>query len=104
MNSESSRSHAIFTVIVEQTHVTETAIAKHKGTYSCSKFHLVDLAGSERNKRTKATGARFTESININSGLLALGHVISALSGDDANRNAGGGKKHEGTFWGFPKS
>ena len=29
---------------------------------------------------------------------------IKDRGGDDANRNAGGGKKHEGTFWGFPKS
>ena len=46
----------------------------------------MDLAGSERNKKTRATGSRFQESININSGLLALGNVIAALSGDDANR------------------
>jgi hypothetical protein len=47
--------------------------------------YLVDLAGSERNKRTGAVGNRFKESVNINSGLLALGNVISALS-DDQDR------------------
>ncbi|CAG8631502.1 24688_t:CDS:2 [Cetraspora pellucida] len=44
-----------------------------------SKFHFVDLAGSERLKRTAASGDRAREGISINSGLLALGNVISAL-------------------------
>ncbi|CAG8557098.1 10197_t:CDS:2, partial [Acaulospora colombiana] len=44
-----------------------------------SKFHFVDLAGSERLKRTSAIGERVKEGISINSGLLALGNVISAL-------------------------
>ncbi|TFK30051.1 kinesin [Coprinopsis marcescibilis] len=48
-----------------------------------SKFHFVDLAGSERLKRTAAQGERIKEGISINSGLLALGNVISAL-GDPA--------------------
>ena len=89
MNAVSSRSHAIFTIIIEQTLLSNEAREKHKGRYASAKFHLVDLAGSERNKKTKATGSRFQESININSGLLALGNVIAALSGDDANRGGG---------------
>uniref|UniRef100_A0A667Z8K4 Kinesin family member 7 n=1 Tax=Myripristis murdjan TaxID=586833 RepID=A0A667Z8K4_9TELE len=44
-----------------------------------SKFHFVDLAGSERILRTGNTGERLKESIQINSGLLALGNVIGAL-------------------------
>jgi kinesin family member 4 len=73
MNSQSSRSHAIFTVTVQATPLddeTQTTSAK---------FHLVDLAGSERSKKTKATGVRFDEGVKINQGLLALGNVISAL-------------------------
>ena len=42
-----------------------------------SKFNMVDLAGSERLKRTAAQGERMKEGIAINSGLLALGNVIS---------------------------
>jgi len=45
----------------------------------CAKFHFVDLAGSERAHRTGNVGDRFKESVHINSGLLALGNVISAL-------------------------
>jgi len=46
------------------------------------------LAGSERVARTHNTGERFQESIRINSGLLALGNVVSALS--DPKKRAGG--------------
>jgi hypothetical protein len=57
------------------------ASASSSGEWSTivSKFHFVDLAGSERLKRTAAVGERIKEGISINSGLLALGNVISAL-------------------------
>ncbi|NXF80256.1 KIF4 protein, partial [Sclerurus mexicanus] len=81
MNSQSSRSHAIFTICIDQ---------KKKNDKNCSfhsKLHLVDLAGSERQKKTKAEGDRLKEGININKGLLALGNVISALG--DENKKGG---------------
>ena len=46
------------------------------------------MAGSERVARTQNTGERFQESIRINSGLLALGNVVSALS--DPKKRLGG--------------
>lgn len=46
------------------------------------------MAGSERVSRTHNTGERFQESIRINTGLLALGNVVSALS--DPKKRAGG--------------
>ncbi|KAF7727594.1 hypothetical protein EC973_007355 [Apophysomyces ossiformis] len=76
MNHTSSRSHAIFSVILKQTKENKKLV---------SKFHFVDLAGSERLKRTNAVGDRAKEGISINSGLLALGNVISAL-GDESRR------------------
>uniref|UniRef100_A0A8D0IZ87 Kinesin motor domain-containing protein n=1 Tax=Sus scrofa TaxID=9823 RepID=A0A8D0IZ87_PIG len=76
MNSQSSRSHAIFTISIEQRKKSD------KSSSFRSKLHLVDLAGSERQKKTKAEGDRLKEGININRGLLCLGNVISAL-GDD---------------------
>ncbi|XP_049997220.1 chromosome-associated kinesin KIF4-like [Alexandromys fortis] len=76
MNSQSSRSHAIFTISIEQRKKND------KNSGFRSKLHLVDLAGSERQKKTKAEGDRLREGININRGLLCLGNVISAL-GDD---------------------
>ncbi|OQR87899.1 kinesin-like protein [Achlya hypogyna] len=78
MNEQSSRSHAIFTLMLQQRDLGT-------GEFTLAKFHLVDLAGSERAKRTGAVGGRFKESININQGLLALGNVISAL-GDEAKK------------------
>ncbi|XP_024371268.1 uncharacterized protein [Physcomitrium patens] len=82
MNQHSSRSHAIFTIIVEQRSIVECTNTNDVIT---AKFHLVDLAGSERAKRTGAVGMRFKESVTINCGLLALGNVISAL-GDERKR------------------
>jgi kinesin family protein 4/21/27 len=45
----------------------------------------VDLAGSERSKKTKATGERFREGVNINKGLLSLGNVITSLCDKSAH-------------------
>jgi hypothetical protein len=94
MNNRSSRSHAIYTISLEQRRqVCETPRAAAGDNsdddddaaddaaedFLCAKMHLVDLAGSERAKRTKAEGARLQEGIHINRGLLALGNVITAL-------------------------
>ena len=53
MNNTSSRSHAIFTLIIEGIKKTDD-----DGSIDniVAKFHLVDLAGSERAKKTLATG------------------------------------------------
>ncbi|XP_062456116.1 kinesin-like protein KIF27 isoform X2 [Rhea pennata] len=87
MNEHSSRSHAIFTINICQKQSAEsqknTDDAQNSSWKSirmiASKFHFVDLAGSERVTKTGNTGERFKESIQINTGLLALGNVISAL-------------------------
>ncbi|XP_041091421.1 kinesin-like protein kif7 [Polyodon spathula] len=78
MNPQSSRSHTIFTVAMEQ---RQGSRAGHSTPHVLiSKFHFVDLAGSERILKTGNTGERLKESIQINSGLLALGNVIGALA------------------------
>jgi hypothetical protein len=82
MNAYSSRSHAVFTVYLEQSKVInpEGDPTEDENTeVLTSKFHFVDLAGSERIKKTQAVGERMREGININSGLFALGKVISRL-------------------------
>ncbi|KAG6767000.1 hypothetical protein POTOM_028179 [Populus tomentosa] len=90
-----SRSHAIFTVTLEQMRklhsvspVNDTPDEYMGEEYFCAKLHLVDLAGSERAKRTGTDGLRLKEGIHINKGLLALGNVISAL-GDEKKRKEG---------------
>ncbi|PON91611.1 Kinesin-like protein [Trema orientale] len=93
MNSQSSRSHAIFTITMEQKKIVNCSNGTPNDDIGdeilCAKLHLVDLAGSERAKRTGADGMRFKEGIHINKGLLALGNVISAL-GDEKKRKEGG--------------
>ncbi|XP_023229481.1 kinesin-like protein KIF21A [Centruroides sculpturatus] len=89
MNSQSSRSHAIFTLHIKQQRIVKLQTNENeeqmKGNMMeefetlTAKFHFVDLAGSERLKKTGATGDRAKEGISINCGLLALGNVISAL-------------------------
>jgi len=83
MNSQSSRSHAIFTLIIKSQLKNLSKNTGNQQQEECqslsAKFHFVDLAGSERLKRTGATGSRAKEGICINRGLLALGNVISAL-------------------------
>ncbi|XP_057422816.1 kinesin-like protein KIN-4A isoform X2 [Lotus japonicus] len=93
MNNQSSRSHAIFTITLEQMRKlsSPTEISSNdtmNEEYLCAKLHLVDLAGSERAKRTGSDGLRFKEGVHINKGLLALGNVISAL-GDEKKRKEG---------------
>ncbi|KAJ6337806.1 hypothetical protein OIU76_007480 [Salix suchowensis] len=95
MNNQSSRSHAIFTITLEQMRKLNPVFPGDSNLndsmneeYLCAKLHLVDLAGSERAKRTGSDGMRFKEGVHINKGLLALGNVISAL-GDEKKRKEG---------------
>ncbi|XP_037308803.2 kinesin-like protein kif7 [Pungitius pungitius] len=82
MNLNSSRSHTIFTLYMDQRRGSSRlygTTANSGPQMLSSKFHFVDLAGSERILKTGNTGERLKESIQINSGLLALGNVIGAL-------------------------
>ncbi|XP_045152411.1 kinesin-like protein KIF7 isoform X1 [Echinops telfairi] len=88
LNRLSSRSHTIFTVTLEQRgRVPMCLPCPAASQLLVSKFHFVDLAGSERVLKTGSTGERLKESIQINSSLLALGNVISAL-GDPQRRSS----------------
>ncbi len=75
MNATSSRSHSIFTIIVECCENDE----KRGSHIRVGQLNLVDLAGSERQDKTGATGTRLKEATKINLSLSALGNVISAL-------------------------
>ncbi|XP_056342877.1 kinesin-like protein KIF13B isoform X3 [Oenanthe melanoleuca] len=84
MNEESSRSHAVFKIIL-----THTLYDVHSGTSGekVGKLSLVDLAGSERATKTGAAGDRLKEGSNINKSLTTLGLVISALADQAAGKN-----------------
>ncbi|KAK9805923.1 hypothetical protein WJX73_005541 [Symbiochloris irregularis] len=96
MNESSSRSHAVFIIIIEQSSAARLAdVTPGTGSNAAQasaggegkganvrvgKLNLVDLAGSERVGITGATGKRLEESKKINQSLSALGNVISALT------------------------
>lgn len=73
MNAESSRSHSIFLITIQQRN-TETGAQKSGNLY------LVDLAGSEKVGKTGASGQTLEEAKKINKSLSALGMVINALT------------------------
>ncbi|XP_075732123.1 osmotic avoidance abnormal protein 3 [Rhipicephalus microplus] len=73
MNADSSRSHSIFTIHLEQMELNA------RNNIRTGKLNLVDLAGSERQAKTGASGERLREATKINLSLSALGNVISAL-------------------------
>ena len=75
MNSESSRSHSIFSITVECAELDDLGEAHIR----VGKLNLVDLAGSERQNKTGAEGIRLKEGAKINLSLSCLGNVISAL-------------------------
>uniref|UniRef100_A0A8C1DA67 Kinesin family member 13Ba n=1 Tax=Cyprinus carpio carpio TaxID=630221 RepID=A0A8C1DA67_CYPCA len=84
MNEESSRSHAVFKIIL--THTLKDLQSGTSGE-KVSKLSLVDLAGSERAAKTGAAGERLKEGSNINKSLTTLGLVISALADQGAGKN-----------------
>ena len=72
-NEESSRSHALLMISVEN----KDKNGKNSDII-VGKFILVDLAGSERSSNI-SDASRIIESGNINKSLLTLGSVINAL-------------------------
>ena len=82
LNQISSRSHAIFMIIVEQTRINDG-----NEQYIVGKLNLVDLAGSERVRISGAEGLRLEESCQINKSLSSLGNVIAALTDKKKNKH-----------------
>jgi hypothetical protein len=68
MNQTSSRSHSIFTIVIECADAMPAAgaAAGGDGHIRVGKLNLVDLAGSERQSKTGATGDRLKEATKIN--------------------------------------
>lgn len=86
MNTESSRSHAVFNIVLSRSEYDQQTESIGE---KVSKLSLVDLAGSERASKSGAEGERLKEGSNINRSLVTLGQVISSL----ADQSGGKSKK-----------
>jgi len=73
MNEASSRSHLIFSLIIDSIN-TNTSVR------TIGKLSFVDLAGSEKSSKTGVDKQGQEEANAINMSLSALGNVIAALS------------------------
>ena len=81
MNQQSSRSHALFTLYLNQAKLSDDLPSELS-----SKVHLVDLAGSERAESSGCRGERLKEGGSINKSLVTLGGVICALAEQSSSR------------------
>ncbi|KOS20129.1 Kinesin-like protein unc-104 [Escovopsis weberi] len=90
MNETSSRSHAVFTLMLTQKkYDADTKMEMEK----VAKISLVDLAGSERATSTGATGQRLKEGAEINRSLSTLGRVIASLADLSTGKKKKGGSQ-----------
>ncbi|KAL4185322.1 hypothetical protein AMTRI_Chr10g5290 [Amborella trichopoda] len=78
MNSKSSRSHIVFTCIIESW-CKESSSSSFNSTKT-SRINLVDLAGLERQKLGNGDNERKKEARNVNQSLSQLGNLIYTLS------------------------
>lgn len=72
MNESSSRSHSVFTIMLE---------FRERNVTKKSKLCFVDLAGSEKYREAEAE--RVKETCNINKSLLCLGKIVHKLGSND---------------------
>lgn len=72
LNERSSRSHVVVSITCVRT--------RNDGTRMFGKMFLVDLAGSEQVAKSGVTGKQLQEAKHINTSLLALENVTSALA------------------------
>ena len=88
MNKESSRSHVILMVGVEQrpyrSSGASNAVSSENARVKRGLLSIVDLAGSERVSKSGSKGVRLEEAKKINRSLCALGKCVAALS-DNSN-------------------
>eukprot|EP00358_Blepharisma_japonicum_P002121 CAMPEP_0202953118 /NCGR_PEP_ID=MMETSP1395-20130829/43595_1 /ASSEMBLY_ACC=CAM_ASM_000871 /TAXON_ID=5961 /ORGANISM="Blepharisma japonicum, Strain Stock R1072" /LENGTH=360 /DNA_ID=CAMNT_0049665653 /DNA_START=203 /DNA_END=1281 /DNA_ORIENTATION=- len=83
MNKNSSRSHAVLQIFLEQRWIEEGPPKKRRVKRGL--LTMVDLAGSERLSKSGSEGLRLNEAKNINKSISALGNCVAALSSDNAN-------------------
>ena len=79
MNQNSTRSHCIFSIVLEKRMAGADTVTR-------SKMNIVDLAGSERVSRSNSAGQTLREAKYINSSLFFLEMVIVALHEKEKKR------------------
>ena len=92
MNQNSTRSHCIFTIVLEKRTAGADIVTR-------SKLNIVDLAGSERVSRTSSTGQTLREAKYINSSLFFLEMVIVALQEKRDKQNENVHSEFESRIW-----
>lgn len=78
MNDSSSRSHLIFSILIE-------VMDKETNQRTVGKLSLVDLAGNERVAKSESNKERLRESNAINKSLTHLGNVIASLCSNESH-------------------
>ncbi|OVA09269.1 Kinesin [Macleaya cordata] len=78
INSKSSRSHIVFTCVVESW--CKVTSSKCISSSKTSRISLIDLAGSERNKLGDAGTQCIKEGRNVKKSLAQLGHLVNTLA------------------------
>ncbi|CAL0317445.1 unnamed protein product [Lupinus luteus] len=78
LNSKSSRSHIIFTFVIESwcKGISSSGFSSSK----TSRISLIDLAGLDRNKVDDAGRQHLRENINVKKSLSQLGHLVDTLT------------------------
>lgn len=81
LNTESSRSHSVFTIKLVQAPLgpNGATIMKDPNLVRVSQLSLCDLAGSERVSRTKTEGENIRQAGHINNSLMTLRTCIESL-------------------------
>ena len=92
LNTDSSRSHSIFTIrlcTVPKEHIVPMKeVQADPGRHvRYTKLSVIDLAGSERAKRTNNQGVRLVEANNINQSLMTFKRCIDSLRHNQIHPN-----------------
>ena len=91
LNTESSRSHCVFTIKLVQAPLGPNGetIIKDQNLIRISQISLCDLAGSERVSRTKTEGEKVRQAGHINNSLMTLRACIESLRENQKNQDGG---------------
>lgn len=102
-NSDSSRSHSVFSVKLVQRPRGGSSAGRDSAASRrvWANLSLVDLAGAERTNRTRNTGKRLRETAKINTSLMQLGRCLEILR---YNQNLSRGERHRGKMVPFRDS